>query len=74
MAYYRLYHISDGHFCRVEELSAEDDVQAVRQAGMLLETGAAELWSGKRRVKTFGKPSPNPARADGLAESAQSAR
>jgi len=57
MAYYRLYHISDAHFCRVEEFYADDDAQAVREAVASLETGAAELWCGKRRVKIFGQPS-----------------
>lgn len=71
MAYYRLYHISDGHFNRVEELSAEDDLQAIRQADALVETGGAELWCGRRRVKTFAPDRALGARRSDLTEPAQ---
>ena len=74
MVYYRLYHISDAHFCRVEEFNAEDDLQAVRQAGARLATGAAELWCGKRRVKTFGQQPPAQARRTEPAETSGTLR
>ena len=53
MPNYRLYLIRDDHFAGVDAFDAEDDVQAVRQAAMLGGRAAAELWSGKRRVKRF---------------------
>ncbi len=74
MAYYRLYHVSDGHFCRVEEIDAQDDPQAVGQAASSLDTGAAELWCGRRRVKIFGQQSESRSRRTGSAEPVQAAR
>jgi hypothetical protein len=55
--YYRLYLIKNDHFAGVDAFEAEDDVQAVRQAGILGGRAAAELWSGKRRVKLFSPES-----------------
>lgn len=53
MADYRLYHIANDHFSRVEILEAADDMIAIAQAGERLAGGAAELWCGARRVRYF---------------------
>jgi hypothetical protein len=53
MPYYRLYHVEQDHFAGVDEFEAEDDVQAVRHAKALNGPATAELWCGKRKVKTF---------------------
>jgi hypothetical protein len=51
--YYRLYYVKGGHFAGFDGFSAEDDVDAVRQAEILAEGRHAELWCGKRKVRTF---------------------
>jgi hypothetical protein len=51
--YYRIYYVKGGHFAGFDGFSAEDDVDAVRQALNLAEERHAELWCGKRKVKTF---------------------
>jgi hypothetical protein len=53
MPYYRLYHVKHDHFAGVDDFEAVDDVQAVRHAGSLDGTATAELWCGKRKIKTF---------------------
>ena len=53
MPYYRLYHVRNDHFAGVDDFEAEDDVRAVRHAGTLNGTSAAELWCGPRKIKTF---------------------
>ena len=60
MAYYRLYHVRRGHFARFDEIEAEGDIAAVRQAGALVREDMAELWCGSRKVMDFP-----PAGADG---------
>ena len=53
MNYYRIYYVKGGHFAGFDGFSAEDDVDAVRQAHNFAEKRHAELWCGKRKVKTF---------------------
>lgn len=53
LPYYRLYHVRHGRFARTDELEADDDVTAVRQARELVEDGPAELRCGERKVTTF---------------------
>lgn len=53
MPYYRLYHVQHDHFAGVDDFEAEDDVQAVRHAETLNGTATAELWCGRRKIKTF---------------------
>ena len=53
MNYYRIYYVKRGHFAGFDAFSAEDDVEAVRQAQNLAEDRHAELWCEKRKVKTF---------------------
>lgn len=55
MAYYRLYRLAepDGKFVGFEEIEAEDDAAAIRQAEAFAGRQALELWSGKRRVSSF---------------------
>lgn len=55
MSYYRLYLLSspDGHFIGFEEIEAADDVEAVRSAERFVGPHPLELWSGKRKVKSF---------------------
>ena len=60
MPYYRLYLIKNDHFAGVDAYEAEDDVRAVRQAGILSGRAAAGLWSGKRRIKSFRPETRNP--------------
>jgi hypothetical protein len=55
VAYYRLYHVRRGRFARSNELDADDDVAAVRQARTLVEDDPAELWCGGRKVSTFNE-------------------
>lgn len=56
MPYYRLYHLRRGHFARSNEVEADDDVAAVRQARSLVVGDPAELWCGERKVKNFNSP------------------
>jgi hypothetical protein len=51
--YYRLYYVKGGHFAGFDGFSADDDVQAVHQAQEVAGDRHAELWCGKRKVKTF---------------------
>jgi hypothetical protein len=51
--YYRLYHVKDDHFAGVDDFEAPDDLQAIHHAKTLDGTAAAELWCGKRKIKTF---------------------
>jgi hypothetical protein len=54
---YRLYCIgSEGHFVRCEEFVADGDEQAIALSQSMRGGYAAELWSGKRRVKAFERP------------------
>lgn len=53
MAYYRLYHIRNGHFFRFDMIEAEGDVDAVREAGALVGEQPAELWCADRKVMIF---------------------
>ena len=55
MAYYRLYRLAEpgGKFVGFEEIEAEDDMAATRQAEAHAGRQALELWCGKRKVKTF---------------------
>lgn len=52
MAYYRLYFLNspNGGIVRFEELDAQSDEQATRQARMHQGEHALELWTGSRRV------------------------
>ena len=60
MAYYRLYMIgrSDGRFVGFEEFEAVDDVAAGRCAESYLGKHPMELWSGKRKVRSYRAASP----------------
>jgi hypothetical protein len=62
VGYYRLYTLSpaDGHFMCAEELSAIDDVEAVRVARGMTDGKPMELWCGKRKVKSFPEFQPEP--------------
>jgi hypothetical protein len=51
-----LYHLRPGHFARSNELEADDDVAAVRQARSLVVADPAELWCGERKITTFNSP------------------
>jgi hypothetical protein len=53
VSYYRVYYVKGGHFAGFDGFSAEDDVEAVRQAHGFAEERHAELWCGKRKVKIF---------------------
>lgn len=53
MNYYRVYYVKGGHFAGFDGFSAEDDVEAVRQAQNFAEERHAELWCGKRKVRIF---------------------
>ena len=53
MAYYRLYHVRRGHFARFDEVEADGDIEAVRQAGALVRENPCELWCGSRKVMIF---------------------
>lgn len=55
LAYYRLYILSrpEGRFVGFEEIEAEDDVDAARQAEAHVGAQPLELWCGKRKVKSF---------------------
>lgn len=60
MSYYRLYVLSgpDGRFVGFEEIEAEDDVAAVRQADQFIGERPLELWCGSRKVRSFAARSP----------------
>jgi hypothetical protein len=62
MGYYRLYTLSEenGHFLCADELSASDDVEAVRLAREMKNAGPMELWCGKRKVTSFPEHRPEP--------------
>lgn len=51
--YYRLCHVRRGRLARTEELEADDDVAAVREARLAVEDDPAELWCGDRKVTSF---------------------
>lgn len=55
MRYYRLYRLSeaDGRFVGFEEISADDDVHAVRAAESFAGARPLELWCGPRKVHTI---------------------
>ena len=53
MAYYRLYLIRNDRFIAVEDIDAEDDIEAVGMARQRVEDSPAELWSGTRKVNVF---------------------
>jgi hypothetical protein len=51
MIWYRFYHLgSDGQFVAPEELSAADDLSAIRKARAVLNAHGAELWHGRRKI------------------------
>jgi hypothetical protein len=51
MAWYRFYHLgSDGQFVAPEELSASDDLSAVKKARTVQNRHGAELWHGRRKI------------------------
>ena len=55
MPYYRLYFLDRrGRFGRVENIAAEDDAGAIRQAEGYGDT-VKELWCGGRRVKQWSE-------------------
>jgi hypothetical protein len=55
MLNYRLYTLreADGPFVDFEDLTALDDVEAVRIVKPATGTRPMELWCGKRKVKSF---------------------
>jgi hypothetical protein len=55
MAYYRLYRLAEpgGKFIGFEEIEAEDDAAALREAEAHRGPKALELWCGKRKVKAL---------------------
>ena len=55
MFYYRLFFLKngDGPVVGVEEISARDDVEAVRLASERVGPQPLELWCDKRKVKRF---------------------
>jgi hypothetical protein len=62
MANYRLYSLSpEGHIQRVEDFEADDDAEAIAEAGR---RGYApkELWCGGRRLRQW--PCPEPAESN----------
>jgi hypothetical protein len=60
VVYYRLYRLAnaDGRFIGFEEIEAPDDVEATRLAARFCGSHPLELWSGKRKVKTFPATEP----------------
>ena len=52
---YRLYTLrkADGPFIDFDDISAADDVEAVRMARPSTGARPMELWCGKRKVKSF---------------------
>jgi hypothetical protein len=51
MAWYRFYHLgSDGQFVAPEEISANDDLSAVKKARLVQNSHGAELWHGRRKI------------------------
>ena len=56
MPSYLLYRFRPGHFARSNEIEADDDVEAVRQARWLVVGDRAEVWCGERKVTTFNDP------------------
>jgi len=55
MLHYRLYTLreADGPFVAFENISALDDVDAVRIARAFRYSKPMDLWCGKRHVKSF---------------------
>lgn len=55
VAYYRLYRLAEpgGKFVGFEEIEAQDDVEAARQAAVHCGAQALELWCGKRKIRAF---------------------
>ncbi|HEX5183204.1 MAG TPA: hypothetical protein VFW19_08650 [Allosphingosinicella sp.] len=53
MTEYRLYLVKDGPTGRGKTFSSPDDATAIMWADDLREGRAAELWCGKRLVRTF---------------------
>lgn len=53
MPEYRLYHFCRGQTRRFEELSADDDGDAIEKAERLVSDDPAELWRGKRLLKAL---------------------
>lgn len=53
--YYRLYMLSgpEGRFVGFEEIEAEDDVAAARQAEQYAGERPLELWCGSRKIRSF---------------------
>ena len=52
---YRLYRLDphSGHFTGVEEISADDDVEAICLTNLRLVEEPAELWRGGHKVARF---------------------
>ena len=55
MVYYRLYETGRGNCARIgiDEIAAQDDLDAVRRAAVLAGRVPMELWCGSRKVKSF---------------------
>ena len=55
MLSYRLYTLREegGPFVNFNDLTAQDDVEAVRSVMPSAGTRPMELWCGKRKVKSF---------------------
>jgi hypothetical protein len=54
MAYYRLYFLNGGgHIEEFREFEAVTDAAAITQADEWRSAGAMELWSGRRKVRSW---------------------
>ena len=53
---YRIYQINGGHIIRREEYDAPDDGSALLHALAGVESEAAEVWSGARKVGLVSGP------------------
>jgi len=54
MVDYRLYLLTgDGHISGVREFRSENDEIAIREADILRQYAAAELWNRHRRIKVY---------------------
>jgi hypothetical protein len=55
MAYYRLYFVERGHFVRSDDIEADSDLDALREASLRVGHQAAELWCGERKVRMYNQ-------------------
>jgi hypothetical protein len=61
MAYYRLYFLNGfGHIEQFREFEASTDAIAVAQAEDWSTAGAMELWSERRKVRSWESPALSP--------------